>query len=167
MSQMPTTEVAFSLDHLVGDRENVGGIVGLSAVLWGVLTGSLRGWSADSSASRAKKVFRPMGWGKLAISFWCDGSVGGRSIWPSGCKRRFRRWFTQAEMDQASPPAKMSFLMTAWTPQLPSTTWVMPKSTPTVIREIASSSVSFLVVIRNLRILRNASRKARSTDDFE
>src|SRR5260370_13122226 len=31
-------------------------------------------------------------------------------------------------MDQASPPAKMSFLMTAWTPQLPSTTWVMPKS---------------------------------------
>jgi hypothetical protein len=44
---------------------------------------------------------------------------------------------------------------------------VMPKSTPTVIREIASSSVSFLVVIRNLRILRNASRKARSTEDFE
>lgn len=70
-------------------------------------------------------------------------------------------------MDQASPPAKMSFLITAWTPQLPSTTWVMPKSTPTVIREIASSSVSFLVVIRNLRILRNASRKARSTEDFE
>src|SRR5258705_10588354 len=31
----------------------------------------------------------------------------------------------QAEMDQASPPAKTSFLMTAWTPQLPSTTWVM------------------------------------------
>ena len=27
--------------------------------------------------------------------------------------------------------------------------------------------VSFLVVIRNFRILRNASRKARSTDDFE
>src|SRR3954471_14460423 len=70
-------------------------------------------------------------------------------------------------MDHASPPAKMSFLITAWTPQLPSTTWVMPKSTPIVIREIASSSVSFFVVIRNLRILRNASRKARSTDDFE
>src|SRR4029077_6278341 len=69
--------------------------------------------------------------------------------------------------DQLSPPAKMSFLMTAWTPQFPSTTWVMPKSTPMVIREIASSSVSFLVVIRNLRILRNASRNARSTDDFE
>ena len=68
---------------------------------------------------------------------------------------------------QVSPPAKISFLMTAWTPQFPSTTWVMPKSTPTVIKEIASSSVSFLVVIRNLRILRNASRKARSTDDFE
>src|SRR5258705_9895095 len=70
-------------------------------------------------------------------------------------------------MDQVSPPAKISFLITAWTPQFPSTTWVMPKSTPIVIREIASSSVSFLVVIRNLRILRNASRKARSTDDFE
>src|SRR6478736_1294989 len=70
-------------------------------------------------------------------------------------------------MDQVSPPAKISFLMTAWTPQFPSTTWVMPKSTPIVIKEIASSSVSFLVVIRNLRILRNASRKARSTDDFE
>src|ERR1700693_2480390 len=62
-------------------------------------------------------------------------------------------------MDQVSPPAKISFLMTAWTPQFPSTTWVMPKSTPTVIKEIASSSVSFLVVIKNLRILRNASRK--------
>jgi hypothetical protein len=70
-------------------------------------------------------------------------------------------------MDQVSPPAKISFLMTAWTPQFPSTTWVMPKSTPIVIKEIASSSVSFLVVIRNLRILRNASRNARSTDDFE
>src|SRR6202035_5250565 len=70
-------------------------------------------------------------------------------------------------MDQVSPPAKISFLITAWTPQFPSTTWVMPKSTPIVIKEIASSSVSFLVVIRNLRILRNASRKARSTDDFE
>ena len=22
-----------------------------------------------------KNVFRPMGWGKLAISFWCDGLV--------------------------------------------------------------------------------------------
>src|SRR5256885_2062607 len=70
-------------------------------------------------------------------------------------------------IDQVSPPAKISFLITAWTPQFPSTTWVMPKSTPIVIKEIASSSVSFLVVIRNLRILRNASRKARSTDDFE
>jgi hypothetical protein len=46
-------------------------------------------------------------------------------------------------MGQVSPPAKMSFLMTAWTPQFPSTTCVMPKSTPTVIREIASTSVSF------------------------
>ena len=38
---------------------NVGGIVRLSAVLWGVLTGSLRGWSAGSSASRVKKMFSP------------------------------------------------------------------------------------------------------------
>src|ERR1051326_7749642 len=29
----------------------------------------------------------------------------------------------------ACAPAKMLFLITAWTPQLPSTTWVMPKST--------------------------------------
>jgi hypothetical protein len=33
-------------------------------------------------------------------------------------------------VDQVSPPAKTSFLMTAWTPQFPSTIWVMPKSTP-------------------------------------
>jgi hypothetical protein len=33
-------------------------------------------------------------------------------------------------VDQVSPPAKISFLMTAWTPQFPSTTWAMPKSTP-------------------------------------
>src|SRR5712664_2367739 len=73
---VPTTEVAFSLDHLVGEREKRRRNREESAVLWGVLTGSLRGWSADSSASRAKKnVFRPMGWGKLAISFCCDGLV--------------------------------------------------------------------------------------------
>jgi hypothetical protein len=39
---VPTTEVAFSLDHLVGEQ---------------------------------KEVFCPMGWSKLAISFWCDGLV--------------------------------------------------------------------------------------------
>jgi len=33
-------------------------------------------------------------------------------------------------VDQVSPPAKISFLMTAWTLQFPSTTWAMPKSTP-------------------------------------
>ena len=32
--------------------------------------------------------------------------------------------------------------MMAWTPQLPSTTWVTPKSTPTERSEIASSSLS-------------------------
>ena len=35
----------------------------------------------------------------------------------------------------------MLFLMTACTPQLPSTTWVTPKSTATDISEIASSSL--------------------------
>jgi len=40
--KVQTTEVAFSLDHLVGEQ---------------------------------KEVFRPMGWSKLAISFWCDGLV--------------------------------------------------------------------------------------------
>ena len=49
---------------------------------------------------------------------------------------------------QASMPAKTSLRMTACTPQFPSTTWVTPKSTATDISEIASSSVSFLVVIR-------------------
>ena len=39
-------------------------------------TGSLRGWSADfQHFTSQKNVFRPMGWGKLAISFWCDGLV--------------------------------------------------------------------------------------------
>jgi hypothetical protein len=39
---------------------------------------------------------------------------------------------TAGVMDQVSPPAKISFLMTACTPQFPSTIWVMPKSTPIV-----------------------------------
>jgi hypothetical protein len=39
---VPATEVAFSLDHLVGEQ---------------------------------KEVFCPMGWSKLAFSFWCDGLV--------------------------------------------------------------------------------------------
>src|SRR5262249_59009712 len=56
--------------------------------------------------------------------------------------------------------------MMAWMPQLPSTTWVTPKSTPMDMSEIASSSVNPLVVIGKLRILRNASRRARSIEDF-
>ena len=63
-------------------------------------------------------------------------------------------------------PANRLFLMMAWIPQLPSTTWVTPKSTSTEISEIASSSVNPLVFIRKLRILRNASRNARSIEDF-
>src|SRR5271157_1280061 len=66
----------------------------------------------------------------------------------------------------ASAPANKLFWMMAWTPQLPSTTWVTPKSTASYISEIASSSVRPLVAIRKDRILRNASLMARSTDDF-
>ncbi len=34
--------------------------------------GLVRGFQRFTSQ---KNVFRPMGWGKLAISFWCDGLV--------------------------------------------------------------------------------------------
>jgi hypothetical protein len=55
-------EVAFSLDHLVGEREKRQRDREESAVLWGVLTGSLRSWCADSGALRAKNTcFAPWG----------------------------------------------------------------------------------------------------------
>src|SRR5262249_2133567 len=63
-------------------------------------------------------------------------------------------------------PVKTCLRMTACTPQLPSTTCVTPKSTATDISEMASSSLRPRVVIRKWRILRNASRIARSTEDF-
>src|SRR5438132_1458454 len=66
----------------------------------------------------------------------------------------------------AQLPANTFFLIVAWTPQLPSTTWVMPKSTATDMREIASFSLRPLVVMRKWRIFRNASLIARSTEDF-
>ena len=76
VSKVPTTEVAFSLDHLVGEREKRRRNREESAVLWGVLTGSLRGLVRGFQRFTSQKnVFRPMGWGKLAISFWCDGLV--------------------------------------------------------------------------------------------
>ena len=56
--------------------------------------------------------------------------------------------------------------MMAWMPQLPSTTWVTPKSTATELSEIASSSLNPLVVIRNVRTLRNASLRASSIEHF-
>src|SRR5713226_5793624 len=71
---VPTTEVAFSLDHLVGEREkrrrnrerrSLGSPHGLAP-------GLVRGFQRFTSQ---KNVFRPMGWGKLAISFWCDGLI--------------------------------------------------------------------------------------------
>lgn len=63
-------------------------------------------------------------------------------------------------------PVNTLFLINACTPQLPSTTCVIPKSTATDMSEMASSSLSFCVVIKKWRIFRNASRSARSTDDF-
>src|SRR4030081_1067763 len=57
---------------------------------------------------------------------------------------------------------KTFFRIVPWTPQLASTTWVTPKSAPTDINEIASSSLKPCTVIRNRRSLRNASRIARS-----
>jgi hypothetical protein len=73
---VPTAEVAFSLDYPVGKRErrrrdreaerrSLGSPHGLAP-------GLVRGFQRFTSQ---KKVFRPMGWGKLVISFWCDGLV--------------------------------------------------------------------------------------------
>ena len=81
VSKVPSNGSSFSLDHLVGKRERHRRYREAERRSLGrVLRGSLRGWSADSSVSRAKNasqknLFRPMGWGKLAISFWCDGLV--------------------------------------------------------------------------------------------
>jgi hypothetical protein len=72
-STASTTEVAFSLDHLLGEHEKCGRIVRLSAVFWGVLPGSLRGGSGIKRVKSQKNMFRPKGWSKLVISFWCDG----------------------------------------------------------------------------------------------
>src|SRR5262249_54687845 len=70
------------------------------------------------------------------------------------------------ELQDVSVPANRFFLIIAWMPQLPSTTCVTPKSTPMDMSEIDSSSVSPFVVIKKLRILRNASLNARSIEDF-
>jgi hypothetical protein len=50
--------------------------------------------------------------------------------------------------------------MMAWTPRLPSTTWMMPKSTSTERSEIAASSLSPQPVIISRRALQKASRIA-------
>src|SRR6201996_8858485 len=63
-------------------------------------------------------------------------------------------------------PAKTRLLNIACTPQLPSTTWVTPKSTAAEISAIASSSLNPLVFIRKRRTFRNASFIARSSEDF-
>jgi hypothetical protein len=70
--KVPKTEAAFSLDHLVGEREkrrrdreaerrSLGSPYGLAPRI--------------PALHEPKNVFRPTGWGKLAISFWCDGLV--------------------------------------------------------------------------------------------
>ena len=67
---------SFSRDHLVGERKkrqrdreaerrSLGSPHGLAP-------GLVRGFQRFTSQ---KNVFRPMGWSKLAISFWCDGLV--------------------------------------------------------------------------------------------
>ena len=92
------------------------------------------------------------------------GGVGGAGH--DQCRRPLRS-LKIFKLQAVAMPAKRLFLMIAWMPQLPSTTCVTPKSTPMDMSEIASSSVSPLVVIRKIRILRNASRSARSIEDFE
>jgi hypothetical protein len=66
--------------------------------------------------------------------------------------------------DPDQPEMNKLFLITACTPQLPSTTCVTPKSAATDISEIASSSLRLCVVIKKCRGFRNASRSARSTE---
>src|SRR5258708_37216171 len=63
-------------------------------------------------------------------------------------------------------PGKQALLDDRVDAQWPSATSVTPKSTAMDISEIASSSLNPLVVIRNARILRNASLRARSIEDF-
>src|SRR5262249_13409338 len=58
------------------------------------------------------------------------------------------------------------FFRIACTPQLPSTTWVTPKSTAADIRAIASSSLNPFTSIRKRRILRKASFMARSSEEL-
>ena len=81
VSKVPTTEVALSLNHLVGEREkrprdreaerrSLRSPHGRSG-------GLVRGFQRFTSQ---KKLFRPMGWGKLATSFWCDAGSASGSI---------------------------------------------------------------------------------------
>src|SRR5262245_55841668 len=71
-----------------------------------------------------------------------DGQARGSSPDSLSSKRPERRPFRDHALKraQATAPANRLFLMTARTPQLPSTTWVMPKSTAIDVSEIALSS---------------------------
>jgi hypothetical protein len=61
---------------------DIGGIVRLSAVLWGVLTGAPGGLCVDSSASRAKKTcFVP--WGRINWLSHSGATLGPRAARPT------------------------------------------------------------------------------------
>jgi hypothetical protein len=70
---VPTTEVAFSLDHLVGEREKRRRDREAERRFPGSPHGLVR--LVYRFQRFTKNVFRPKGWSKLAISFWCDGLV--------------------------------------------------------------------------------------------
>src|ERR1700687_6214567 len=78
------------------------------------------------------------------------------------CNPRIRAAVNGFHCSQRQSHLNTFFRIVPWTPQLASTTWVTPKSAPTDISEIASSSLIRCTVIRNRRSLRNASRIARS-----
>src|SRR5690606_23047698 len=94
----------------------------------------------------------------------CLGRSGG--VWVGSALLAPSPWLLTEQANQPSPTNRL-FLMTPCTPQLPSTTCVMPKSAATEMSEIASSSLRPWVVIKKWRIFRKASRSARSTDDLE
>ena len=81
---LPITEVVFSLDHLVGDREKRRRDRGAERRSLerphGLAPGLVRGFQRFTS----QKLFCPMGWGKLAISSgataWSAGAVFGLPV---------------------------------------------------------------------------------------
>jgi undecaprenyl-diphosphatase len=90
----------------------------------------------------------------LRFAAWQAGGWRTLPAAQRGQGRRGRsRCLSRPRCDQPPRAGKMPLPMIACTPQLPSTTWVMPKSTATDISEIASSSLKPCVDIRKWRIL--------------